>query len=301
MFVLECAHLTKIYGRGRQQKVAVNQISFQVEAGQVYGFLGPNGAGKTTTIRMLLGLIRPTQGQTLIFGQNSRSQPSVLRRTGAMVEGATFYPYLTGWDNLKVVGHSRGKFEPVLARQLTEQLDLTDALQRRVGQYSTGMRQRLGIAAALLNHPELVMLDEPTSGMDPAGIRDMRLFIRSLAEQGKTVFLTSHLLGEVQQVCDHISIINQGQIIRTGTINELLDAKPQLFATVSDNLKASSILQPHWPLQCRDNGIYIEAQNEEAPMILQRLIEHNVSVFSITPYQMTLESYFLELTGESQP
>ncbi len=296
MTVIECDHLSKAYGR----KVAVNRVAFRVQPGEVYGFLGPNGAGKTTTIRMLLGLVRPTEGQVMILGQNPHKRPEILRRVGAMVEGATFYPYLSGWDNLNVVGNSRGRFDASRARELAEHLALTDALHQQAGQYSTGMRQRLGIVAALLNDPALVILDEPTSGMDPAGIRDMRQFLRSLVDQGRTVFLTSHLLAEVQQVCDRVAIIHQGQIVREGPIRELLNPRPQLFATVSDLPQAESALNARWPVRCEAAGLRIEAEYDEAPAVLQQLTERGVRVFSIAPYQTSLESYFLELV-EEQP
>ncbi len=301
MTVIQTHLLTKVFGRGSRKKVAVNNADLLVEPGQVYGFLGPNGAGKTTTIRMLLGLTHPTSGKILVFGQDPYQTPKVLQRVGSLVEGAAFYPYLTGWDNLRVVGNSRGRFDSTYTKRLVEQLGLVDAIHAKSGHYSTGMRQRLGIVAALLNNPDLVILDEPTSGMDPLGIRDMRYFIRSLAEKdGKTVFLASHLLGEVQQICDHVAILHQGQIIREGAIPDLLNPTPQLLAEVSDVQKSYDVLRGQWRVQRENGSICIDAKSEEATVILQRLMDSGINVFSITPRQTTLESYFLELVGESK-
>ncbi len=293
--VIQTRNLIKEFGRHR----AVDALNLEIEAGQVYGFLGPNGAGKSTTIRMLLNLMHPTSGEMHIFGKDPRRDPTILRQIGALVEGATFYPYLTGWDNLMVVGNSHGGFNSERAKQLVSFVNLTDAMNVHVRAYSTGMKQRLGIAAALLNDPKLVILDEPTNGMDPAGIREIRSFIRSLAhEKGKTVFLTSHLLGEVQQTCDRVAIINHGKMIQRGTIDELLNQKLQVDAEVSSVEKACQFLGEKWSTQVVDAAegmIRIDASREDVPIIIRKLVENDVDIFSITQYRQSLEDYFLNL------
>lgn len=292
--------LTKVFGRRSRRKMAVNTLNLQIEPHQVYGFLGMNGAGKTTTIRMVLGLMRPTHGQVTVFGVNSQRNPDILKRVGAMVEGATFYPYLSGWDNLRVVGNSQLGFNPDAADRLLDQMGLSHAKRVKFRAYSTGMKQRLGITAALMHNPDLIILDEPTNGMDPAGIREMRRFIRDLVHvHGKTVFLTSHLLAEVQATCDRLAIIHQGQLIREGTLETLLDQRPMLDADVHPIERAEAALQENWLSERIHDGelLRIHARREETPAIVRRLVGENVDIFSIKPYQQSLEDYFLREVG----
>jgi ABC-2 type transport system ATP-binding protein len=220
--VIELANLSKTYGRGGSGVAAVRDVSLSVGPGEVYGFLGPNGAGKSTTIRMLLGLISPSAGEARLFGEDLSRNPSVLKRVGSLVDGGAFYPFLSGRQNLDVLARTHGgRGERIDA--LLEQVGLAADGTRKVKGYSTGMRQRLGVAAALLGDPDLVILDEPVNGLDAAGIQEMRALIRSLAaDRGKTVFLSSHLLHEVQQVCDRIAIISKGEVVRQSTIADLL-------------------------------------------------------------------------------
>lgn len=302
--VIETEGLTKIFGRLRGLKLAVDHINFRVEPGQVYGFLGPNGAGKSTTIRMLLNLMHASEGKALVFGEDPRKKPEILLRVGSLVEGASFYPYLRGWDNLKVIGNSRGGFDESRAKQLLQFVGLVGSERVRVKAYSTGMKQRLGIAAALLTNPDLVILDEPTNGMDPAGIREMRQFIRDLAHKyNKTVFLTSHLLSEVQQTSDRVAIINKGRIIVEGQIDELLNQEEQLAAEVDSIDKAKTALQERWQVvaSAEPNKLHINASRNDTPSIVRRLVEQNVDIFSITPVRQSLEDYFLEVIGEDTP
>jgi ABC-2 type transport system ATP-binding protein len=302
--VIETEGLTKDFGRLRGKKRAVNAINLQVEPGQVYGFLGPNGAGKSTTIRMLLNLMHPTSGRALIFGQDPRKAPGVLRRVGSLVEGATFYPYLRAWDNLTVIGRSRGGFDETRARQLLQFVGLIGEEKRRVRTYSTGMKQRLGVATALLHNPDLVILDEPTNGLDPAGIREMRTFIRDLAHKfGKTVFLTSHLLSEVQQTSDYVAIIHLGNIVAEGQIDALLNQRDQLEAEVSSVEQARQALQEKWQVEATatPNLLRINAARNDAPSIVRRLVECNVDVFSLAPLRQSLEDYFLSVIGVPDP
>jgi ABC-2 type transport system ATP-binding protein len=299
--VILTENLTKAFGRGHNRKVAVNAINLKIERQQVYGFLGPNGAGKSTTIRMLLDLMHPTSGRAVIFGHDPRQKPEILRRVGALVEGATFYPYLKAWDNLMVIGNSQGGFDAQRGQRLLHMVGLTLAAKIRVKNFSTGMKQRLGIAVALLHDPDVVILDEPTNGLDPEGIREMRTFIRDLVHKhGKTVFLTSHLLNEVQQTCDRVAIIHQGNVIREAAIDDLLTETPRLDAEVSSPEKACEALQERWQVQTTENGlIQIAASRADAPAIIRRLVEHNVDIFSLTPYRQSLEDVFLNLVKDS--
>ncbi len=207
-----CEKLTKRYG----EVVAVQDLDLSVRAGEVYGFLGPNGAGKTTTLRMLLGLVRPTSGRVLLHGR----PPGDLSGVGALIEGPAFYPYLSGRDNLRVLARYAG----VDDRRIDVVLDLVDLADRakhKFATYSLGMKQRLGVAAALLKDPQLLILDEPTNGLDPAGMADMRTLIRRLGAAGSTVLISSHLLGEVEQICDRVGIIARGALVAENTVAEL--------------------------------------------------------------------------------
>src|SRR5437762_12494504 len=227
--IISTNRLTKAFGR----LVAVNDLHLQVMRGDVFGFLGPNGSGKTTTIRMLLGLIRPTAGRAIIFGMDTAQQmPLILHRIGAIVETPVFYPYLSAVDNLRVIGAASGMVSgKVNQRRIDEVLELVELrAQAKIvyRKYSVGMKQRLGIAAALLTNPELVLLDEPTNGLDPGGVIEIRQLIRRLSELGKTIFLSSHILHEVQQVCNRVAILQRGNLIKQGDVSELLRHSQQI-------------------------------------------------------------------------
>src|SRR4051794_23779591 len=213
-YPVQTSALTKRYGRMR----AVEELSISVPRGEVYGFLGPNGAGKTTTLRMLLGLVQPTSGSLRLLGR--RPGPGYLARVGALIEGPAFYPYLSGRDNLRVLadhgGVRRSRVDGVL-----ETVALAERAGDRYATYSLGMKQRLGLAAALLKDPELLILDEPTNGLDPAGMADMRVTIRALAADGRTVLLSSHLLAEVEQVCARVGVLNHGRLVTETPVAEL--------------------------------------------------------------------------------
>jgi ABC-type multidrug transport system ATPase subunit len=220
--VLELVDLSKTYGRGGRSVRAVSNVSLTVGPGEVYGFLGPNGAGKSTTIRMLLGLITPTGGEARLFGQPVSSDPNLLKRVGSLVDGGNFYPFLSGRRNLEVLARTQNDGHDRIDH-LLELVGLAGDGGRKVKGYSTGMRQRLGVAAALLNDPDIVILDEPANGLDAAGIQEMRVLIRMLAEErGKSIFLSSHLLHEVQQLCDRVAIVNKGSVVHEATIADLL-------------------------------------------------------------------------------
>jgi ABC-2 type transport system ATP-binding protein len=293
-------NLHKHFGRRRSKRVqAVKNLNLEVPAGQVYGFLGPNGAGKTTTIRVLLDLIRPNQGQVYLFGQHVRRERAVLSRVGALVEGATFYNFLTGRRNLEVFALTsnldlpEARFDEVLRL-----VDMQERARRRVKGYSTGMKQRLGVAAAMLTDPDLLILDEPVNGLDPHGIAEIRGLIRRLAdEHGKTVFLSSHQLGEVEQICDRVAIINKGELLREGSVVDLVTEKAQVRVRAQPLGKALAVVRGHWRCETQtDDALLVDVQQDDVPSIVKRLVENDVQVYEVAPHRQTLEDFFLSVT-----
>jgi ABC-2 type transport system ATP-binding protein len=297
--VLALTDLSKTFGRRGGIVKAVRGVSLAVGAGEVYGFLGPNGAGKSTTIRMLIGLIAPTAGTVELFGRDLSADPSLLRRVGSLVDGGAFYPFLSGRRNLEVLARTHGGGAERIDA-LLDQVGLAKDARRKVKAYSTGMRQRLGVAAALLNDPEIVILDEPVNGLDVAGIQEMRRLIRSLAaDHNKTVFLSSHLLSEVQQVCDRVAIIHKGEVVRESTVAGLLDQESTSLRVEAAPLDAAeAALRPHWPVERQGAALAVAAARAEAPDVARRLIEAGIDLFGLTPVQRNLEDVFLTLTQE---
>ena len=298
-------NLSKQFGWREKKRVhAVKNLNMEVTAGQVYGFLGPNGAGKTTTIRMILDLIRPNTGDVYLFGQHVRREHAVLGRVGSLVEGAYFYNFLSGRDNLKVCADTSNLDLPESRYgEVLELVDMRDRAHRRVNGYSTGMKQRLGIAAAMLTNPDLVILDEPANGLDPQGIAEMRALIRKLAdEHGKTVFLSSHQLGEVEQACDRVAIINTGELLREGTVIDLLSQEAQFRIRAEPLTKATAIIAAQWTYSANDNkSILINVRLEDAHIIVKKLVDNDIRVHEASPHRQTLEEYFLAITnGENQ-
>ena len=296
--VLELAGLSKTYGGRRGGVRAVQDVSLSVGAGEVYGFLGPNGAGKSTTIRMLLGLIRPTAGRASLWGRDVLTTREGLRRVGSLVDGGTFYPFLSGRKNLQVLARTHGLSPDGRIDRLLEEVGLGGRDGgRKVKGYSTGMRQRLGVAAALLNDPDLVILDEPVNGLDAAGIQEMRALIRRLAaEQGKTVFLSSHLLHEVQQVCDRVAIISKGRIVREASIADLLHQDALLTIEASPPERAQAALAGRWPAEATAGGLRVTADRAAIPEVVRALVAAGVDVFGVTAERKNLEDVFLSIT-----
>ncbi|MBX3563400.1 MAG: ABC transporter ATP-binding protein [Sphingomonas sp.] len=292
--VLEIAGLSKTYTRRSGGVKAVQNVSLTVGAGEVYGFLGANGAGKSTTIRMLLGLIAPSAGTIRLFGRDLRhGQPP--RKVGSLVDGGAFYPFLSGRRNLDVLARTQG-LDGGNIDALLAQVGLARDGHRKVKGYSTGMRQRLGVAAALLNDPDLVILDEPANGLDAAGIQEMRALIRSLAtEHNKTVFLSSHLLNEVQQTCDRLAIIDRGVLIREDTVAGILHEEDILRVVAIPLGKAQAALAD-WPSAIEGAALNVRAAKADAPEIARRLIAADVEVFSLAPHERSLEEAFLAIT-----
>jgi ABC-2 type transport system ATP-binding protein len=297
---IETVALTKRFG----ERIAVDAVNLSVPRGIVYGFLGHNGAGKTTLIRMLLGLTEPSGGEVRLLGRTmSSARADALARVGALVEEPRFRDHLTGRENLRVIADVRGegalaRIAPALAR-----VGLSDRADERVKGYSLGMRQRLGVARALLADPELLILDEPTNGLDPGGIVEFRTMIRELAEQeGRTVFLSSHLLDEVEKVCDAAAIIDAGRVIDRGTIAELAGEGPsQLIVGCDDPDLAMAALDVGVGLARRcDGGVCILLDGDlhaAAAAVNTKLLEAGVLVWRLEPVRRTLEQRFLEITS----
>ena len=297
---IETCGLTRRFGT----QLAVNEVNLAVPEASVYGFLGPNGAGKTTTIRMLLGLIRPNAGEVKLFGEAfAEHRLALLRRVGALVETPSLYPHLTGRENLEVTRRLIGAERKLIDRAL-EIVKLAADAHRKVREYSLGMRQRLSLALALLNNPDLLILDEPANGLDPAGIHEMRDLIRRLAaEFGITIFLSSHLLSEVEQVANHIGIIHQGKLLFQGTLAEL-QAERHEHLTVGVNQPdeaANRLAAAGWNVTRREDGLLsvAAATREAAASINSLLVGHRLDVFHIALAQASLEDIFLNLTNNS--
>jgi ABC-2 type transport system ATP-binding protein len=296
--------LVKVYG----ELVAVDHVDLTVEKGDVFGYLGPNGAGKTTSLRMLLGLIRPTEGSIRLFGRDPHMiGAKALDGVAGFVEGPTFYPYLTARRNLRLLaayddGDRRAKRSRI--EELLELVELSDRGDDKVGGYSHGMRQRLGIAAALLRDPKLLLLDEPTTGLDPAGMRDMRDLVRRLASEGITVLLSSHLLGEVEELCNRVAIIRKGRIVYEGQLQELLATAAtgyRLRSPEPDRARALLLNQPGIREVVSDDGaVRFQADEDAVAALSIALGQARIGVTALVPETASLEELFLGMTEGEQ-
>ncbi|MBB4761364.1 ABC transporter ATP-binding protein [Amorphoplanes digitatis] len=287
---VETRRLTKRYGA----VTAVDALDLTVRAGEVYGFLGPNGAGKTTTLRMLLGLVRPTSGEVRLFG----APPGRLDGVGALIEGPAFYPYLSGRDNLRVLARHAGVPADRIAAVL-DQVELTGRARDRYATYSLGMKQRLGVAAALLKDPRLVVLDEPTNGLDPAGMADMRLLVRRLGAAGCTVLLSSHLMTEVQELCDRVGVIANGRLVAESTVAELRgDRTLRLVAAPLDAAaaRARDLLGAD-AVRVTGDGLDLAVPPDRAAEVNAALVGAGIAVSELRACERSLEQAFFALTG----
>ena len=288
--------LTKRYG----SRAAVEGVSLTVGRGEVYGFLGPNGAGKTTTLRMLLGLIAPTSGEATVLGA-APGDPAGLARIGALVESPAFYPYLSGRQNLRVLARYSGVGDERVAAVLTT-VDLADRADDKFSTYSLGMKQRLGVAGALLKDPALLILDEPTNGLDPRGMADMRDLIRRLGQGDRTILLSSHLLGEIEQICDRACVIQEGRLIAEDSVAALRGPGALLVrATPLDKAeRLASGLPGVTAVRVADGALRLTVAPERAAAINAALVGAGVAVSELRPVQESLEAVFLHLTEEPQ-
>lgn len=288
--------LTKKY----KKHTSVDGLNLRIERGQIYGFLGPNGAGKTTTIRMLLGLIKPTKGSIEIFGQNLiKNRLQILQRIGSLVESPTYYGNLTGYENLDAVRRLRDIPEKRV-NEVLEIVRLTKVANRLTKEYSLGMKQRLGIAAALLSNPDLLILDEPTNGLDPSGIQEMRELIKELPKSGMSVLVSSHLLSEIDQMATQVGIINNGKMIFQDSIERLRQKrKPLLKVGVSNVIEAKTILKGKGlKVDIQKDFLWLAQTEPEFVSEINSILVHSgVSVYRLEEVKRSLEDIFLELTG----
>jgi len=306
--ILTLEQLTKKIG----QQTLVNQLSFQVRKGEIVGLLGPNGAGKTTTIRMIVGLIKMTSGDVFIEGKSIRTQfTEAIRHVGAIVENPEFYSFMTGLDNLKQYQRmSEGVTEERL-QQVVKLVGLTDAMNKKVKAYSLGMRQRLGIAQALLHNPSILILDEPTNGLDPAGIREMRDYLKKIASvEGIAILVSSHLLSEMELMCSRVVVIQQGKYVteqlladstsqissNEGVTLKFIVDNAQLAASAMQTLTAVTILH----VNAAEQSVIVQTKNEEVPSIVSNLSGQSVGIYRIIEEKQTLEDEFLKWTGGGQ-
>lgn len=291
--------------RGRE---IVKDVSFTVGRGEIFGFLGPNGAGKTTTIRMLVGLIRPTAGEIQIDGTNLRRDgQAAMRRVGCIVENPDMYPYLSGRENLRQLAWMQGAEAVERIEQVARLVHLDARLDEKVGTYSLGMRQRLGIAQALLGEPKLLILDEPTNGLDPAGIRELRDFLRQLAGHGMSIFISSHLLAEIELLCDHVAIIHEGTVVQTGAVSALLTAAASNVSWRVEPVDvAFPILALHARVARKDSGIGVQTihgamDDDTVALCTLALSNAGCRIYEIARERPTLEDVFLRTTGGTEP
>jgi ABC-2 type transport system ATP-binding protein len=300
-FAIEARGLVKRYG----EIVAVDHVDLTVSAGDVYGYLGPNGAGKTTSLRMLLGLIRPDEGSARLFGRDPLLEGArALDGVAGFVEAPRFYPYMSGRRNLELLAALDGDGARTRIDEALDTVDLADRARDRVGGYSHGMRQRLGIAAALIRDPRLLLLDEPTTGLDPAGMRDMRALVRGLADQGITVLLSSHLMGEVEELCDRVAIVRSGRVVYEGALDELIATTAGRYELrTTDDARAIEVARAERGIegaQPGERGIAFAGSEEAAARLSIALAEAGVGITALVPRTATLEELFFRMT-EGEP
>ena len=299
--ILQTEALTKRYG----PRTVVDSLSLSVERGDIFGFLGQNGAGKSTVIRMALGLMRPTGGRVLLFGHDMARRPlqalQALGRVGAIVEAPAFYENFSGYANLRMFAAMSGGAERKQIEQALELVGLQERGKDPVLTYSHGMRQRLGIAQALLPHPEFIILDEPTDGLDPQGIHEIRLLLPQLRDElGLTIMLSSHLLFEVERICNRVAIINEGRLLYQGAIENLVSRERLIKITVEPLEEACRLLSCDRTLSVSRNGsnsLYLRMRDEDIPRVNALLVANKISVMELVPQRATLEEVFLTLTG----
>jgi ABC-2 type transport system ATP-binding protein len=291
---VEVRDLVKTYGAIR----AVDHVDLTVETGDIYGYLGPNGAGKTTTLRMLLGLIRRDGGSVTLFGRDPAHGVVALDHVAGFVESPTFYPYLSGRENLQLLGALDGGVDRKRIDDVLDQVELRDRSRDRVGTYSLGMRQRLGIAAALLRDPRLLILDEPANGIDPAGIRDMRTLIASLPDRGVTVLYTSHLLAEVEEVCNRVAIVNDGRIAFEGRLDELRASFGISYRLeTADDAAARAVARDLGVFaEASDHGLSLDGDRDAVDRLTVELGRQGIAIRHLARQQRSLEDLFFQLT-----
>ena len=290
--MLEIDSISKTFGK----KTALHDLSFTVEKGQIYGLLGHNGAGKSTTLGIILAMIATNTGEVRIDGVSvQKDRPAALHKVGAIFESPAFYEYMTGWQNLRVMVNYSGHFDEEAARKVVEDVRLTDRIHHKVGSYSHGMRQRLALAQALLPGPEVLLLDEPTDGLDPEGIKWFRDFILKLREErGMTVLFNSHLLSEVEQMCDAVAIIKQGKLVHNSPLSELAEENPVIEIQSTDPAKTLEIVQAHGGSLASESRYALPASTDIAALN-SALVNAGIGITQLTPRPRSLEDLYLSL------
>lgn len=300
MHAIETFDLTKRYGsRPAKSVLAVDRVSFTVEQGQVFGFLGPNGSGKTTTIGMLVGTIKQTDGSFNLFGASGPKGLMAARaRVGATLETPNFYPYMSGRDNLRVAATVKGVDRPRIGECL-ELVGLSDRASHRFKTYSLGMKQRLALAATMLSDPELIILDEPANGLDPQGIREIREIIGILADRGKTIFLSSHMLVEVERTCSHVAIIRQGRIVACGEVEEVVGEGGAVVLRAEDTTALAGAMRTYQEatlVRQTDEGVVATLNTDDLASVTRYLAGQGIYLSHLAPYRSSLEEVFIDVT-----
>lgn len=298
MSALEVHGLTKRYGK----TLAVDDVTFSIQSAQIFGFLGPNGSGKTTTIGMIFDVINPTDGKISVFGR-SNCEALARRRLGGTLEQPNLYPYLTGHDNLRIVATIKGLDKKCIEPAL-KAVDLLDAANRVVSGYSLGMKQRLGLAAAMLGDPELLIFDEPTNGLDPDGMREIRELIMSLSRSGRTILLSTHLLDEVEKICTHVAILNHGRLQRTGKVTDFTSGSAGLRLRAGDLtqlLNAVNQFEFAKNIHTSENAVCLDLTSGSPASLNRYLSERGIYLDELSSQRASLEQAFLSLTEHEQP
>jgi len=296
--VLAALHLTRRF----DSHTAVQDVSFEIARGEIVALLGPNGAGKTTTLRVLMGLTLPTGGEALVFGHRLQPGAPILSRVGSLVEGPGFLPHLSGYDNLRSYWRATGR--PMADAHLDEALDIAglgDSIHRKTRKYSHGMRQRLAIAQAMLGLPELLVLDEPTDGLDPPQIAEMRRVLRRYATDGRAVLVSSHLLAEVEQTCTHVVVMHKGRIVASGPVDDVVGESPSVQLEVSDVAEASRVLSGLGVRSVTPDGgrgLIVDMDGTPRTEVVASLVRAGVGVDRVVP-RRRLEDAFLALVGDN--
>jgi ABC-2 type transport system ATP-binding protein len=285
-------------------KKIIDDLSFDVYEGEVFGFLGPNGAGKTTTIRMIVGLMSISKGDVLISGKSIKKDfEGAIASVGAIVENPELYKFMSGYKNLQHFARMQKGITQERIKEVVELVGLTDRIHDKVKTYSLGMRQRLGLAQCLLHRPKILILDEPTNGLDPAGIREIRAYIRKLAqEEGMAVIVSSHLLSEMEMMCDRIGIIQKGKLVDVQTVRDFVDGKELVYQfEVNDEEMARSVLKsfnPSLVFEMKNNKLQTGITKEQVPQLIKEFVVHGVEIYSVMQVAKSLEDRFLEITNE---
>ncbi|WP_107949098.1 ABC transporter ATP-binding protein [Lysinibacillus parviboronicapiens] len=282
-------------------KQLIHNLNIDLYPGQITGFLGPNGAGKTTTIRMMTGLMHPSEGKVIIDGQSLQEHyEEAISKVGVIVENPEMYKYMTGYKNLLHFARMHKNVSKARIDEVVTQVGLENRIHEKVSTYSLGMRQRLGLAQALLHRPKFLILDEPTNGLDPAGIREFRMYLRKIAtEDGVSVFVSSHLLSEIELMCDRVAVIQNGQLIDIREIKNDTASFYYIEATPSEQVTAQLQKLDH-SFTVENNGVVVEIKKEDIPTLMTQFVTEGIQLFAVQPHQKTLEDQFLEMTGGGQ-